>query len=331
MDLVSPPGASGIPATSRRTLLTALAAATAGAPLLAQFGGTPAYAATTPPPCGPPAEGQEYESNNHLYCHLAGREGIDFARRYKRHQLSDTSLPNTFPYARTTIMALHGGGIEMGTSELCLGIAGYDPGKPDGEAVCPTTYDYWMFEGLRSASAPVGQKNGDLHVTAKNCDDHVALSMAASSLNVLSLHGCKADQIPFVTNLIWPPKEIDPKAVVVGGLFTPLREALVAELRASGFQAIDAMKPEESGVGSLGHLNGDHENNPCNKTMLRQGAQMELTTELRASLFGDFTTRGGRATTWDNRDPRYSEARFIPFRDACRRAIAAVEATQPIL
>ncbi|MGW7327758.1 poly-gamma-glutamate hydrolase family protein [Streptomyces sp. NPDC054840] len=319
MDPVSQPAASGAPATRRRTLLTALAAATTGAPLLAQLGGTPAYAATTPPP------GAEYFTNTHLYRHLAGREGIDFGRRYKRHEMTDTELPNRFPYARTTIMALHGGGIEMGTSELCLGIAGYDPGTLKAEPG-QTAYDYWMFEGLRSASAPVGQKNSDLHVTAQNCDDHVALSMAASSLNVLSLHGCKAEQIPFITTLTWPPKEIDPKAVVVGGLSTPLREALVAELRAAGFQAIDAMKPQESGVESLGHLNGDHTNNPCNRTMLRQGAQLEMTTELRASLFGDFSSRSARASTWKD-----SEARFIPFRDACRRAIATVEATQPIL
>lgn len=328
MDLVSQSGTSGRPATSRRTLLTALAAATAGAPLLA-LGGTPAYAATTPPSSGPPEPEKEYDNNSHLYRHLAGREGIDFARRYKRHELTDTDLSGRFPYARTTIMALHGGGIEMGTSELCLGIAGYDPGKP---AVVPpdllgqSMYDYWMFEGLRSASAPEGQKNGDLHVTAKNCDDHVALSMAASSLNVLSLHGCKAEQIPFILNLTYPPKEIDRKAVVVGGLHVPLREALVAELRAAGFQAIDAMRPQDYGVENLDHLNGDHIKNPCNRTMLGQGAQMELTTDLRASLFGNFNSRGGRETSWDD-----AGTRFVPFRDACRRAIATVEATQPIL
>jgi phage replication-related protein YjqB (UPF0714/DUF867 family) len=31
------------------------------------------------------------------------------------------------PLARTVILAPHGGGIEKGTSELCLAVAGYHP------------------------------------------------------------------------------------------------------------------------------------------------------------------------------------------------------------
>ncbi|MFG2838810.1 hypothetical protein ACGFYE_27865 [Streptomyces zaomyceticus] len=58
------------------------------------------------------------------------------------------------------------------------------------------------------------------------------------------------------------------------------------------------------------------------------GAQLEITEDMRRSLFGpldtDFDRKSGRIATWDN-------PRFLGFRDACRRAIATVEAARPIL
>lgn len=46
--------------------------------------------------------------------------------------------------------APHGGGIEPGTSELCLAIAGYHPASL-AQTGGPT-YDYWMLEGLLSTN-----------------------------------------------------------------------------------------------------------------------------------------------------------------------------------
>ena len=45
------------------------------------------------------------------------------------------------------------------------------------------TYDYWMFEGLRDSGNP------ELHVTSTGCDDGVAVSLCAGSLNALAVHG----------------------------------------------------------------------------------------------------------------------------------------------
>ncbi|MFD3947070.1 poly-gamma-glutamate hydrolase family protein [Streptomyces sp. NPDC058579] len=219
------------------------------------------------------------------------------------------------PVRRTAILALHGGGIEIGTSELCLGIAGYSPSDPDGAPILPTVHDYWMFEGLLKAD------NKDLHVTSKNCDDHVALSTAASHLNVLSLHGCQFDQLKLPTST-FPPTG-DREVAVVGGRNKAFRTALVNELNAAGFVAIDSLAPQWAPL--LTEFNGDHTANPCNKTMLGMGAQLELTTELRKGLFGDPSSRGGRAASWNE------NGKFVLFRDACRRAIATVEAGQPLL
>ncbi|MFE3666333.1 poly-gamma-glutamate hydrolase family protein [Streptomyces sp. NPDC059164] len=264
--------------THRRTVLTALATAAVGGPLLGSLTATPAHAT---------GDLDIYTSNTDLYTQLAGEEGVDFARRYRRHAYADASLSQTYPYNRTTVMAMHGGGIEMGTSELCLAMAGYHPDTlvplADGHGV----HDYWMFEGLRSSG------NRDLHVTAKNCDDHVAISMAASSLNVLSLHGCTAAQAGTV-----------PKAVVVGGLNTRFKNLLKSEFDLIGVAWRDGNEvPDLAGV---------NPRNPVNRTMLSKGAQLELTTDLRAAMFGTNTRAGRAGSTTDEFD------RFV---GACRTAI----------
>ncbi|MFE7512912.1 poly-gamma-glutamate hydrolase family protein [Streptomyces sp. NPDC057540] len=297
---------------SRRTVLTALAAAaTAGAPLVGQLAAAaPAAAAADP---------GEYASNTALYKDPALVEGTTYGRRFRRHQAADFDLATKAGYPRTAILALHGGGIEIGTSELALGIAGYDPGDitPTAPALLPATYDYFLFEGLLSTG------NKALHVTSRNCDDHVALSLAASHLNVLSLHGCQYDQLGMPEPMIWPPSS-DPRLAVVGGLNAEFRAALVYEIGRAGFPVVDAF--DSRYANRLQDFNGSHVTNPCNLTMLRKGAQIEMTTELRQSLFGDYSSRSRRAATWDT-----SNGQFEAFRDACRRAIATVEANQPVL
>ncbi|MCP9988489.1 MULTISPECIES: poly-gamma-glutamate hydrolase family protein [Streptomyces] len=268
--------------TSRRAVLTALAAAAVTGPLLDTATAPRAHAA---------GESDVYASNTDLYTRLAGREGIDFARRYRRHEVLDHSEAGRQPYNRTTVLAMHGGAIEGGTSELCLGIAGYDPATllpaDDGLGV----HDYWMFEGLRSSG------NRELHVTANHNDDHVCRSMVRSSLNVLSLHGCTSAQA----------QTANPRAVVVGGLNERFKTLLKAEFDREGIAWRDGNDPE---VRDLAGISPD---NPCNSTMLGKGGQLELTTELRAAMFRD-NTRAGRAGTLTDD--------YRNFVRACRTAIA---------
>ncbi|WP_149179569.1 poly-gamma-glutamate hydrolase family protein [Streptomyces sp. TRM49041] len=270
--------------TSRRTVLTALATAAVSGPVLGTLTASPAHAT---------GEFDIYTSNTDLYTKLAGQEGVDFARRYKRHAYADHSLSDRYPYNRTTVMAMHGGGIEMGTSELCLGIAGYHPAtlQPADDGL--GAHDYWMFEGLRSSN------NRELHVTAKNNDDHVAISMALSSLNVLSLHGCTAAQAGTA----------NPQAVVVGGLNERFKTLLKAEFDKVNIAWRDGNDPE---VRNLAGINTD---NPCNRTMLGEGGQLELTTDLRAAMFS-VNTRAGRAGSTTDK--------YWDFVRACRTAIAAL-------
>ncbi|MFJ5140902.1 poly-gamma-glutamate hydrolase family protein [Streptomyces sp. NPDC088707] len=302
--------------TSRRTVLTALAAAaTVGGPILSQLA-TAAPAAAAPAADATLPDPLEYPSNTALYQDTNLVEGTSYSRRYRRHQQFDLKMSEKYDFPRTAVLALHGGGIEIGTTELCLGIAGYSPSDSAGAPILPTVHDYFMFEGLLS------QGNRALHVTSKNCDDHVALSTAASHLNVLSLHGCQFDQLKLPAATF--PSAGNRAVAVVGGLNADFRTALVTEIKNAGFQAVDAFDSRYSAT--LGEFNGSHVSNPCNLTMLRKGAQLELTTELRESLFGDSSSRSARAATWNA-----SGGRFESFRDACRRAIATVEAGQPIL
>jgi phage replication-related protein YjqB (UPF0714/DUF867 family) len=271
--------------TSRRTVLAALTTAAVSGTLLGGPGATPARAA---------AAGDLYTSNTDLYTRLAGREGTDFGRRHMRHEKADSSLTTAFPYHRTTVMAPHGGGIETGTSELCLAIAGRHPATLDPLAAGGPVYDYWMFEGLRSTD------NGELHVTSSHCDDRVALSLAAGSLNVLALHGCTPEQAgaPATT----------PEAVVVGGLNTTFKRYLREALEAAGFLTIDgSAEPDLAGVDPK---------NLCNRTLLGQGGQLELTTDLRRSMFGT-NTRLGR--------PLSTNEVFDRFTAAVRGAVARLE------
>ncbi|WP_424212079.1 poly-gamma-glutamate hydrolase family protein [Streptomyces sp. BI20] len=295
-----------VPSARRRTVLTAALGVSA-----VTATGTASAAVAAPAPAPAVRADVEYPSNTALYRDPSVVEGTDYGRRHRRHAHADGSFaPVAGPsFGRTVILALHGGGIEMGTSELCLGIAGYDPADPAKVLLDGALYDHWLFEGLR------GSDNKALHVTSRNCDDQVARSLAAGAQSTLSLHGCTAAQVGLTGT------GADPAAVVVGGRDALARAEVLRELRAAGFQAIDAFDPVW--FERLRQLNGDHVDNICNGTLLGGGVQLEITTELRRSLFDDFGSRGGRARSWN--------ARFRAFRDACRNGIARAEAARPIL
>jgi hypothetical protein len=93
--------------------------------------------------------GPPYDTNSELYADPSLTEGRDYARRHRRHEHFDDTLAGTDEVPRTVILAPHGGGIERGTSELCLAVAGYHPANLPQVPPAGVTYDYWMFEGVR--------------------------------------------------------------------------------------------------------------------------------------------------------------------------------------
>jgi phage replication-related protein YjqB (UPF0714/DUF867 family) len=245
-----------------------------------------------PPP--PP-----YASNSELYAdttHLT--EGIDWARRFRIHERFDDSPDRTDEGTQTVILAPHGGGIERGTSELCLAVAGYHPANLPITPPAGVTYDYWMFEGIRDGG------NGDLHVTSTGCDDLVAVRLCAGALGALSLHGFKPENLD-------PPKSPDEQRVLIGGCDTLLRDLLEDALR-----RVDL--PVEAAVGEI---DGDSVCNIVNRTMRGRGAQLELSEPLRDTMFTKNTRPARKHTTTEV---------FWRFVAACRDALDRFEAEPAI-
>ena len=98
------------------------------------------------------------------------------------------------------IAAPHGGGIEPGTSEVALAIAGKD-------------LSYYLFEGRK----PRG--NFDLHLTSSNFDAPGCRALLGAAERVVTVHGeGSVDEVAFL-----------------GGLDRPLVSALASALAANGF------------------------------------------------------------------------------------------------
>jgi len=158
-----------------------------------------------------------------------------------------------------------------------------------------------MFEGLRE------QGNDALHVKSTGCDDGVAVSLCAGSLNALALHGFfdrdhPHDQVVRVGRTPDPPGS-DP---------TELQRYLREGLCAANFEVGD--------TGEHAELNGD---DPCNivkRTLLGMGAQQELSTPLREAMFTEFArrTRSKHTTTSVVLAPSWR----------CRNALDRLEAEQ---
>ena len=142
------------------------------------------------------------------------------------------------------------------------------------------TYDYWMFEGLRDPD----RGNLELHVTSTGCDDGVAVSLCAGSLNALTLHGF----LPRPSGMAE-----DDQVVLVGGGHPTLRRYLREGLCAAGFDAQDASQQDAS---QRGELDGNASCNIVNRT-LGKGAQLELSKPLRDAMFTEHTRARRKHTT----------------------------------
>jgi phage replication-related protein YjqB (UPF0714/DUF867 family) len=244
-----------------------------------------------------------FKFNSELYEDPGLAEGVDYARRHRRHERFDDTLARTDDVPKTTILAPHGGGIEPGTSELCLAVAGYHPASLSQIPPAGVTYDYWMFEGLRDRD----RGNPRLHVTSTGCDDGVAVSLCAGSLNALALHGF----------LPRPPMSEDDQVVLVGGGNPDLRCHLLEGLCAAGFDARDARPHGE--LNGHGELDGNAPCNIVNRTLLGMGAQLELSKPLRDAMFTEHTRAGRKHTTTEL---------FWTFVAACRDALDRLQAGQ---
>jgi phage replication-related protein YjqB (UPF0714/DUF867 family) len=240
----------------------------------------------------------DFEKNSQLYASPNLTEGVDYARRHRRHERVDDSLARAGELPKTVILAPHGGGIEPGTSELCLAVAGYHPANLPMVPPAGVTHDYWMFEGVRP------DDNALLHVPSTGCDDGVAEALCAGALNAVSLHGFNPASAGLPAGT---------RRVLVGGLDEDLRDLLLA--------ALDQVDLPVEPAGQHGELNGDSPLNIVNRTRRGMGAQLELSEPLRETMFATNTRPARKHTTTEV---------FWTFVAACRDAIDRLEAEQVV-
>lgn len=105
-----------------------------------------------------------------LDCYNSYRELSQHEREGEDYQVIVVPRPN--PIA---ILALHGGGIEPGTSEIAHALAG-------------ERYSLYLFEALKV----IGGEN--LHITSTRFDEPRGLALVHSAQWALSLHGCTGDR-----------------------------------------------------------------------------------------------------------------------------------------
>lgn len=113
------------------------------------------------------------------------------------------------------IIALHGGGIEEGTSEL-------------GDAVADESLSFYGFEGLKTTG------NAVLHITATRFDEPMCLALIARVAVVITLHGEHSDG--------------EGEAVFLGGRDDGLGERIGRALRLRGFDVRRHSDPDLQGL-----------------------------------------------------------------------------------
>jgi len=165
-------------------------------------------------------------------------------------------------------MAIHGGGIEPGTSEIALAVAGYHPDTLVASVDDLGLHDFWLFEGL----LPSG--NGKLHVTASHYNEPIATELVQNARRCISLHGCSDTQAN--------------GKIQIGGRDLEFGDIVLEELTIAGIPAEITTNQK---------LGGDLSDNIANKTKILGCVQLEMGTSYRSSLFGTNTQLQRKKTT----------------------------------
>jgi phage replication-related protein YjqB (UPF0714/DUF867 family) len=101
----------------------------------------------------------------------------------------------------SVVIAIHGGGIEAGTSEVAKGIAADD-------------LSVYTFEGMKS------RRNHDLHITSHRFDEPRCTAFVTDAPGLISIHGENSKR----------------QVVFLGGRDRATRDALRESLTARGFR-----------------------------------------------------------------------------------------------
>lgn len=148
-----------------------------------------------------PSKDEEYKSDQGYqnFAELAANEveSEDYTIHFERKD-SDVLL-----------LAIHGGGIEPGTTELIKHLASEN------------NYSYYSFNGIKMSG------NQTMHITSTQYDEPEALNLVAESSITISFHGYK--------------EEVK-KHTYIGGLDKKLAKKMSEKLKEAGFSVSDSPK-----------------------------------------------------------------------------------------
>ncbi|MFD1414540.1 poly-gamma-glutamate hydrolase family protein [Oceanobacillus jeddahense] len=125
------------------------------------------------------------------------------------HQDEDYRIRSGKGNPDVMLIAIHGGGIEPGTTELAE------------QSALAGEYSFYSFQGIKLTN------NTELHITSTNFDESEALALVSDSLYTVSFHGYE-DEVE--------------KHTYVGGLDKRLSQSIEKELKNAGFLVSDAPK-----------------------------------------------------------------------------------------
>ncbi|SDH38864.1 Phage-related replication protein YjqB, UPF0714/DUF867 family [Alteribacillus persepolensis] len=122
-----------------------------------------------------------------------------------------------------SILAIHGGGIEPGTSEAVKNLANQ------------INYSYYLFEGIKPSN------NLILHINSKDFDEPIGREMAQNSVSALTIHGYAEEE----------------SIVYLGGRNRDYKEKIRHSLQKRGFHVEDA--PDDIAGMSIKNIVNDNQ------------------------------------------------------------------------
>jgi phage replication-related protein YjqB (UPF0714/DUF867 family) len=160
---------------------------------------------------------------------------------------------------------------------------GIEPGTSEiADDIARQRWSFYTLEGLKRSG------NSALHITSTCFDEPMCLLLLGRTSRVVTIHGEEGGD--------------DGEGVFLGGLDVELGTCIGASLTAQGFDVRKHPDP---------NLQGLDPRNICNRGTAGAGVQLELSREVRETLF-DSLTREGR---------KHPKPRFTLLVDAVARAL----------
>jgi phage replication-related protein YjqB (UPF0714/DUF867 family) len=144
---------------------------------------------------------------------------------------------------------------------------GIEPGTSEiAKSIAGEDLTCYCFEGIKNK-----ENKKYLHITSTNFDEPKCIEVCKKSDTVVAIHGADGDD----------------EIVFIGGLNEKLKNRIIEKLKEDGFDAQED---------TTNHLGQDNKN-ICNKGVLKEGLQLEISNGLRKKMFRGLKRNDRKFTT----------------------------------